>query len=205
MKPLVGTVQALAQGAAIGCLLLVTLGGAASAKPEKIIGEVFLTAAAFCPVGSLKADGTAHSVNQEPELFTLIGFKFGGSVQEKVFALPDLRGRVPIGTGTGPGLPSVKIGEKVGDDSVTLSVDHLPKHSHSVRATAEAANQGNPGGQLLAKQVGDPVYHNGPADAVLNADATTSSDGGVLAVPLHQPSIVMTWCIATQGLWPVRP
>lgn len=104
------------------------------AKPagvEPFLGEIYLFGGNFAPRGYAFCDGQLLSINQNPALFAILGTTYGGDGRT-TFALPDLRGRVPIGPGTGPGLTTVQLGEKFGVEAVSLGVAQLPGHVHDV-------------------------------------------------------------------------
>lgn len=92
----------------------------------------------FAPVGWAFCDGSVLAISENTTLFQLIGTTFGGDGQQ-TFALPDLRGRVPVGVGQGSGLSNYIIGQLSGVENVTLSVTQLPSHQHVV---SPAANNG---------------------------------------------------------------
>ena len=93
------------------------------------IGEIRLVGFSFAPVGWAKCDGAILAIAQNDALFALIGTTYGGDGQV-TFALPDLRGRVPIHNGQGPGLSSYIIGQAAGTETVTLTANQLPGHTH---------------------------------------------------------------------------
>lgn len=97
---------------------------------EPFIGEIKMFAGNFAPKGYAQCDGTLLSIRQNTALFALLGTTYGGNGTD-TFGLPDMRGRVPTGTGTGPGLSSVLPGETGGVDTLTLTVGNLPAHNHT--------------------------------------------------------------------------
>ncbi|WP_168801041.1 phage tail protein [Peteryoungia ipomoeae] len=98
--------------------------------PESYIGTVCAFAFNFCPQGWLPADGRMVAINSNQALFSLISNQYGGSVQSGQFALPDLRGRAVVSSGTGPGLPPQPFATASGVPNTTLSVANLPPHNH---------------------------------------------------------------------------
>jgi microcystin-dependent protein len=101
------------------------------ASAEPYIGEVDLFAGNFAPRGWALANGQLLAISQNTALFSLLGTTYGGNGQT-TFALPDLRGRISLGMGQGPGLSNFIEGAGIGSESVTLSVDQIPPHDHSI-------------------------------------------------------------------------
>ena len=178
----------------------------------------------FCPRGFLAADGQLLPISSNAALFSLLGTQFGGDGRT-TFALPDLRGRTPIGSGTGPGLQPVKIGQNGGSQTQTLSAAQMPSHDHAattavtadvkLRGAASAADKRTPAGNVAAlKGNGAPAYNAGPADSDMSASAiqadvtaatTVSPAGGNQGFDNRDPYLGMLWCIATVGNYPSRP
>ncbi|MBY8976315.1 tail fiber protein [Rhodobacteraceae bacterium NNCM2] len=102
---------------------------------EPFLGEVSLFAGNFAPRGWTFADGQLLPISQFSALFAILGTQFGGDGRT-TFALPDLRGRVPIGFGSGPGLPTARIGERIGTESFALTTSTMPAHDHEFSVSA---------------------------------------------------------------------
>src|SRR5688572_13508567 len=100
---------------------------------EGYLAQVIMFAGNFAPRGWAFCQGQILSIAQNTALFALLGTTYGGNGQT-TFALPDLRGRVPVGTGQGPGLPSVTLGELAGEPAHTLISTEMPAHNHMVNA-----------------------------------------------------------------------
>src|SRR5436190_1728199 len=122
------------------------------------VGEIILVGFNFAPVGYAFCDGQLMPISENETLFQLIGTTYGGDGQT-TFALPDLRGRTPIGTGQGPGLSNYVIGEAIGSEGVTVTVSQMPAHTHTIdasgltateRVKSGAGNQLSPVGNVLA-------------------------------------------------------
>ena len=147
-----------------------------------------------------------------PQLFSLLGVQFGGNGTSN-FALPDLRGRVPMGQGQGPGLSSYSIGSTQGVELVTLTTATSPSHSHGFPAFAAAATTNAPNGALPAEA---HVGGRGGGFAVNTYTAPGTAKvslaaGQVVPVTLSgavhnnlQPYLTLNWCIALQGVFPPR-
>ena len=101
---------------------------------DTYIGEIMLNGYNFAPRGYASCDGQLIPISQNTALFSLLGTTFGGNGQT-TFALPDLRGRVPIHQGQGPGLSSYVLGEVSGSESTTILLSNLPSHNHTITVT----------------------------------------------------------------------
>jgi microcystin-dependent protein len=165
---------------------------------EPFIGEVRMFAGNSQPVGWANCDGRLLSIRDYPALYGVIGTTFGGD-GVNTFGLPDLRGRVPMGQGAGPGRTSRSLGQEIGTESVDLSSGQLPAHAHTIQATNTLGNSASPGGSVLAASPSnDPIYHAaGPA--LVNMGVNTGSTGSGSPVSTLQPSLVLNFIIALQG------
>jgi microcystin-dependent protein len=135
------------------------------------MGSVCMTAASFCPDHYLPADGSIVSISEYQALFSLLGCEYGGDCRS-TFALPDLRGRSPVGAGQSPGLMPVQRGQKRGTETVTQTVDTMAPHTHPITATGPAGGSGTvdvvpggPGANSVNEPVGGTTYHLGGIDA----------------------------------------
>jgi microcystin-dependent protein len=116
---------------------------------EPYLAEIRMFAGNFAPAGWARCDGQLLAISQNPALFSLMGTTFGGD-GEVTFGLPDLRGRIPIHAGSGPGLSNRQWGEKAGTENAVLtSAQQLPPHSHLVETTTATAASVDPTGKLL--------------------------------------------------------
>ena len=156
------------------------------------VGELRIFPWAATPQGWLPCDGREVSIDEHQALFVVIGTIYGGDGQT-MFALPDLRGRVPLGTG-----PGIAAGQTGGEEAHTLSTRELPAHAHVVLASPAAATTAQPNGAVLA---GAPIW--GPAtDPMPLQPATVAATGGGQAHLNMQPYLAMSICIAAQGVLP---
>jgi microcystin-dependent protein len=195
-------------------LIATSLIGAFAATPasagcssEPYIGSVCIVAFTFCPRGYADAAGQIVSIQQNTALFSLLGTTYGGNGQT-TFALPDLRGRVPVGIGQGPGLSSIDQGEQAGQENVTLLATQMPPHTHSaqLRGTAANGNTDSPAGAVPAKLPRSNIYSSGGAsDAMGSTALTIGTAGGGQPVPVRNPYLGLRYCIATEGIFPSRP
>ena len=183
-----------------------TLGATAPAHAgvEPFIGEMMMVGYSFCPRYFAEANGQILSIQQNTALFSLLGTTFGGNGQT-TFALPDMRGRSPIGAGQGPGLSTNYIlGQSGGQESFTLNVSQMPAHNHLVNATNATADKAGPGDKLLASGAsGLNLYSEAAANRTMNS-AMIGSAGNGQPVGHRGPFLTMRWCIALQGIFPSR-
>lgn len=166
------------------------------------IGEVRLTGFAFAPSGWALCNGQLLSIASNTALFQVIGTTYGGN-GVSTFALPDLRGRTPLGVGEGLGLTNRAAGEAGGTETHTLSAAELPAHTHLLRANGGNGITDKPDGSLPAR---DPaaVPRYAPAasaDANLAANAVSNA-GGSQPHNNMQPYVVVNYIIALQGMFP---
>ena len=161
---------------------------------EPFMSEIRIMSFEFAPKGWALCNGQLLPINQNQALFALLGTTFGGDGRVN-FALPDLRGRVPVHVGDG-----ITLGERAGEQSHTLSIAELPMHTHAVAASS-AAQGGNssPGGRVLGG--GNNVYH-APASLTTLNPGTMTSVGGSQAHLNLQPFLTLNFCIALQGIFP---
>ena len=115
-----------------------------------IVGDMRMSAVdeTDFPVGWLPADGNVYNCSDFPALCDVLGDTFGGDLNSGTFAVPDLRGRFPMGTGAGPGLTNRNLGDEPGAESVILDVTQLPSHDHTLRGTNSSATQTQPAGKF---------------------------------------------------------
>ncbi len=186
-------------------LLAAAMLAAASAQPahagiDPLLGEMMLVGGNFCPVNWLPANGALLSIAQNSALYSLLGTTYGGDGQT-TFGLPDLRGRVPLGVGQGPGLSYMGQGQMGGTESVTLMSSQMPAHTHQLAAsTAPATHAAPAAGRLPAQAQNAGVYHDaGGATVALTA---TDVAGASQPFTVRNPYLGMTWCIAISGVYP---
>ena len=158
----------------------------------------------FAPRGWAFCDGQILPINQNQALFSILGTTYGGDGRT-TFGLPDLRGRVPIHQGTGPGLSQKRIGQRSGTETNILSVENLPSHSHTINAVLEDGNQSSPTGNLPAgTKLLDQEYSDAAAaNTTMNATMVNST-GNNQEVNNMQPYLTVTYIIALQGVFPSR-
>ncbi len=162
---------------------------------EPFLGEIRLMPFNFAPQGWAQCNGQLLPINQNQALFSLLGTMYGGDGRVN-FALPDLRGRVPIHMGSGH-----TQGERGGEQGHTLSIAELPTHTHAFNATSAAGTAPVPAAAYLAASPDQPYAGTDGNLAALNT-ASISSTGGSQAHPNMQPYLALNFCIALQGIFP---
>lgn len=168
---------------------------------DPFVGEIRMVGFNYAPRGWAVCDGQLLPISQNTALFSLLGTQYGGNGQTN-FALPDLRGSVPMMWGQGPGLTSRSIGEVGGEANVTLTQAEMPAHSHGAFATAATVDRSSPAGNVPGGADRAPMYR-GAADSALAADALAPAGSGG-PHPNHQPSLALMFVIALQGVFPPR-
>lgn len=172
---------------------------------EPFIGEIKMVGFNFAPQGWAFCDGALLSIQQNSALFSLLGTYYGGDGRS-TFGLPDLRGRVPIHQGQGPGLSQYVLGELAGSETVTVTPGQMPAHNHLIEAASDPGNTRSAGGAVLAKEAaGQTAVYNTTAAAgtPLRSDSMTMS-GGNQPHPNVQPFLCVNFIIALVGIYPTR-
>ncbi len=164
------------------------------------IGEIRLFGGNFAPNGWAFCQGQLVAISENVTLFSLIGTTYGGDGQT-TFALPDLRGRVPVHQGQGPGLSPRMMGELGGSETVTLSAAQMPPHTHTLMASSATANAatGPSGGLLAATAIN--VYGTSPPTQPMAAAAITPTGGGQ-AHDNMAPYLAVNYIISLFGIYP---
>lgn len=170
--------------------------------PEPFVGEIRIFAGSFAPTGWAFCDGQVMAIGQNTALFSILGTAYGGNGQS-TFALPDLRGRVPVHVGQGPGLTDRLLGEPIGSEGHTLSVNEIPPHTHPLGASAANGISDAPAGGVMARSpAGVPQFAAGN-DSTLDPSAVAST-GGSQPHNNMQPYLTLNFIIALQGIYPSR-
>ena len=169
---------------------------------EPFTGEIRMFAGNFAPVGWANCDGQLLSVSQNDALFSLFGTIYGGDGRT-TFGLPDLRGRVPIHQGQGPGLANRTLGGKSGSEQVTLTTQQMPSHNHPLQVSTANGAGANPGGNVLAGSALLEGYADEIPDTPMSASAI-SPTGGSTAHNNMQPYQVIRFIVALFGIYPSR-
>lgn len=161
---------------------------------EPYLGEVRIFPLNYAPRGWLSCEGQVLQIQQYQALYSLLGTVYGGDGRT-TFALPDLRGRVPIHVSS-----SLSLGTKAGEAAHTLTVNEMPQHTHQAYGSSIPASATSPQGNVWAQK--DNLYATGPTVAM--NQAAISATGGGQAHDNMQPYLAVRFCIATQGIYPTR-
>lgn len=172
---------------------------------EKYLGQIMMAGFNFAPRGSAFCSGQLLGIAQNSALFALLGTTYGGNGQT-TFALPDLRGRTPVGfasSAVGSPLSPVMLGEAGGVENVTLLNSQIPSHVHGVNASLDPGTTRNPTNALYAIT---PTPLHGPAtgNLVPLAPGTVALTGGGQPHPNMQPYLGVNFCIFLEGIFPSR-
>lgn len=173
---------------------------------EAFIGEVRVFGGNFAPVNWHLCDGSLLAISEYNALFALIGTVYGGDGMN-TFGIPDLRGRLPVGQGQGPGLTNRIIGQSFGNESVSLVTNQLPAHNHAFNTTADAATASSPANGVFAAQTdGDKIYvaANGANQPAVLAANSVVQTGGSLPHDNIMPSLGISYIICLNGIFPSR-
>ncbi|MHA6493528.1 phage tail protein [Pseudomonas borbori] len=180
---------------------------------EVFIGTIQPFAFNFSPRNWALCNGQIMSIAQNSAMFSLLGTTYGGDGQN-TFGLPNLQGRMPIGMGQGPGLPSHTIGEASGSPSAILTSNQMPSHTHAVQVQVGSAPSSPTVAPSATNQFLASSNPNGPLAAAIWSDAlsTPVNMGGVQAgvaggnqpMDIMNPYLALNFSIAIQGLFPSR-
>lgn len=167
------------------------------------VGEIRLFPYTFAPVGWQLCDGSLLSISANQVLYTVLGITYGGD-GVSTFAVPDLRGRVPVHQGAGPGLTPRVIGQKAGTENVTLLSTQLPAHTHGFAAATSIATVNAPATTVQFGGLSADTMYSGTdtANVVSPASATISQVGGNLPHDNLMPTLTASYCIALNGIFP---
>lgn len=172
---------------------------------DSYIGEIRMFGFQRIPTGWAACDGSLLPIAEYETLFTLIGTTYGGN-GVSTFALPDLRGRVPVHQGQGTGLSRYVMGELSGTEEVTLFSTQMPTHTHPFNVTSAAASNKNPSNQLLGALTGDTTYISstqGGTPAQF-APLMVQMAGGSQPHSNMMPTLTVSYCISLYGVFPTQ-
>jgi len=168
---------------------------------EPFVGEIRMFAGNFAPRGWAFCDGQLLAVSQNDALFSLFGTIYGGDGRT-TFGLPDLRGRIPIHAGSGPGLSPRRLGSKSGAEAVTLTVNQMPSHGHPFQGTSGAASSRDPVGNSPAEALAD-TYAEDLSAFFLNESSVTNV-GGSRSHTNMMPYLCINFIVSLFGIYPSR-
>ena len=167
---------------------------------DPFVGEIRMFAGGFAPRGWAFCDGQLLAVSQNDALFSLFGTIYGGDGRT-TFGLPDLRGRVPIHAGSGPGLSPRQLGAASGSEKETLSLTTLTAHSHTYQASTDIADEAHPTVNVLAQSSAASTYF--PADPTVGmAAGAVSGVGGGQSHENLMPFQCVNFIVALFGVYP---
>lgn len=194
--------------AAVVSMTSVVAPTSATAGSDPFVGEMMFFGGTFCPIGWAEANGALLAVSSNDALFSLLGTIYGGDGRT-TFGLPDLRGRMPVHQGSGPGLSPRRIGAKGGAETTTLLVNNLASHNHIVNATNNGGDKAGPGTDYLADPVstitGQDVRIYSTADANRQMSTKMIGDTGSNApFNIKSPFLGVRACMALFGVYPSR-
>jgi microcystin-dependent protein len=180
---------------------------------DQYLGFILQFGGNFNPRGFALCAGQLLPLSQNTALFSLLGTFYGGNGTSN-FALPDLRGRTPIGQGQSPGTSLYDIGEQIGSETLTMLSSNMPIHTHLVSAIALSGDQTTPATFILGegpKSGSGPTskssnfYTTSAPNTALNAQSLSLNTGGAgVPMPIMQPFLVITHLIALTGIFPAR-
>jgi microcystin-dependent protein len=162
---------------------------------QPYVGEIRMFAGNFAPAGWMFCEGQLLPISENETLFQLIGTTYGGDGQS-TFALPDLRGRLPLHQGNG-----FILAETGGAESITLTVSQIPAHAHALLANDAAGNASLPQDNLLAKSISNTPYTTFTPNTAMNA-GTVQQTGGSQPHSNFQPYLCIDFIISLFGLFP---
>lgn len=172
---------------------------------EAFIGSIVLFAGNYAPQNWAFCDGQLLSCSQNAALFSILGVTYGGD-GKTTFALPDLRGRVPAGPRQGPGLQNINLGDKIGSNTNTLTINQMPAHSHPIHANAGTAGRNLavlPTNNVPAQNQ-DASGNYAPSPDVVMSQQVIGISGGNQPFNNIQPTLGLNYIICLEGLYPVR-
>jgi microcystin-dependent protein len=169
---------------------------------DPFIGEIRMAGFNFAPRGWAYCNGAILSIAQNDALFALLGTTYGGDGQT-TFALPNLAGRLPLNQGQGPGLSPRTLGEMGGVESVTLTAQQLPAHTHALAAASAGARTASAAGNLVASGEAD-IYSRDPGQPVALSPNQLGVAGGSQPHTNLQPALAVNFIIAIEGIFPSR-
>lgn len=169
---------------------------------DAFTGEIRLFAGTFAPEGWAACGGQLVQISQYQALYALLGTQYGGNGITD-FALPDLRGRVPIHQGQSQGLSSRHMGQMGGQEIVYLTSQTMPQHSHALEATSDLADKPSPGDDVLGKSQTRKFYSSNPTNVDMGSNSVGSAGQGVPHENM-QPSLTLQYIICLDNIFPSR-
>ncbi|MFN3589936.1 MAG: phage tail protein [Spirosomataceae bacterium] len=171
---------------------------------DEYIGTISIFAGSFVPQDWALCDGRTLPIAQNAALFSILGTTYGGD-GKTTFALPDLRGRIPIGAGQGNGLTRRDLGKTGGVETVTLTTQQIPAHTHTFNALSGSRESKDPTGNYLGIAGGNfySVFNPGDTLIPMGSDAVSPAGGGQPHENMP-PFLGLNYIICIKGLFPPR-
>jgi len=174
---------------------------------EPFVGEIRMFGGNFAPRGWALCDGQLLSVSQNDALFSLLGTIYGGDGRT-TFGLPDMRGRLPVHMGQGPGLSARPIGQRIGTEYVTLTSNQIPDHDHPFYGSSHNASSATISGHVYSTVPTNDLFyapaHSDPSRNVSLYPGTISNTGGSRQHSNQMPALAVSFIIALVGIYPSR-
>lgn len=168
--------------------------------PQPFIGEIKMFAGNFAPAGWQFCDGSLLAISENDALFNLIGTTYGGDGQN-TFAVPDLRGRLPLHMGTNAGT-AFTIGEIGGAEQVTLTTQTIPAHTHTMQASTNTGSGSNPQGNVLDQMSGALLLYKEQTPTTPLSPVVIGPAGGSQPHSNIQPFLCVGFIISLFGIFP---
>lgn len=163
---------------------------------QPYVGEIRMFSGNFAPAGWSFCEGQLLPISEYETLFNLIGTIYGGD-GESTFAMPDMRGRIPIHNGNG-----FVLAETGGAEEVTLTINQIPSHTHPLVATTDIANTGNPANAILSTTATGSKIYSSVSPTVAQNTNSIAPDGGSQPHSNFQPYICVNFIISLYGIYP---
>jgi microcystin-dependent protein len=174
---------------------------------EGTLAQILFFGGNFAPRNWAFCNGQLLAIQSNTALFSLLGTTYGGN-GTTTFALPDFRGRVPVGTGQGPGLPIVDLGERAGTESVVLTIQQMPAHTHTATPPTIAVAHTNdesvsPAGNVFATSDTNAYASTSNATAA-GTSVSLAPSGGSQPISIINPYLTVNYVICMAGVFPSR-
>lgn len=169
---------------------------------QPFVGQVIAVGFNYAPVGWALCNGQLLDISQYQALYTLIGTTYGGNGQTN-FALPNLQGRVAVGTGQGLGLSNYVLGQVTGTEAVSLTTGQIGAHTHNLAASANQS-QSTPATNEVLGTPTTPIYLKSGGTTGLAGNAVGNAPGGATPHENLQPFQTINYIIALQGIYPTQ-
>lgn len=190
---------------ALGASLL--FAGTANAGTDEYLGEILIGGYNFCPRGSIPADGQLLPISSYTALFSLYGTTYGGDGRTS-FGIPNLQSRVPIHTGTGPGLTPRALGSTGGSEINTMTIGEMPSHTHRTALQTKAgttANTNSPRFKSIATADVNAYVDGAPSGKFMHNNTVLVENAGASQSQNNmQPFLTLNYCVVTAGVFPSR-